>query len=82
MNELFDNCVRECDFLQYPHVFEEHVLAKIRGWVMDENDRFPGEAISVKHSLERKKASDAEMLKTYSVGLFSIGLARYVSDYC
>lgn len=70
--------VHECDYLQYMHVFEEHVLARFKDWVMDENDRFSGDAISVKHSLEGKIPSDSEMLKTYSVGLLSLGLARYV----
>ncbi|KAL9676092.1 hypothetical protein QQ045_004305 [Rhodiola kirilowii] len=59
----------------YPHVFEELVLTKIKGWIMDDNDRYSGESLNVKPNRERKMPSDSEMLKTYSVGLMAICLA-------
>uniref|UniRef100_A0A7N0U836 LisH domain-containing protein n=1 Tax=Kalanchoe fedtschenkoi TaxID=63787 RepID=A0A7N0U836_KALFE len=59
----------------YPHVFEEPVLAKIKGWVMDDNDRVSGETSNVKHDIDKKMPSDSEMLKTYSVGLMAMCLA-------
>lgn len=64
-------------WLQYPHVFDEPVLEKIKGWVMDDTTRFSGEDFNWKHDLGKREASDSEMLKTYSTGLLAICLARY-----
>lgn len=63
--------------MQYPHVFEENVLEKIKGWVMDENFKVSGEEGNWKQDLGKKKSSDSEMLKTYSTGLLAVSLAGY-----
>ncbi|KAL8536722.1 hypothetical protein ACS0TY_012053 [Phlomoides rotata] len=59
----------------YPHVFEDDVLAKIRGWVMEEIPRSSGDDRSWKHDTGKRKASDSEMLRTYSTGLLAICLS-------
>ncbi|KAG2691652.1 hypothetical protein I3760_08G017400 [Carya illinoinensis] len=55
----------------YPHVFEEAVLENIKNWVIDDTARFPGEH----HNCKSKKASNYEMLKSYSTGLLAVCLA-------
>lgn len=60
--------------MQYPHIFEEAVLENIKNWVIDDTVRFHSEH----HNCKSKKASDYEMLKSYSTGLLAVGLARYV----
>ncbi|GFP81592.1 ddb1- and cul4-associated factor homolog 1 [Phtheirospermum japonicum] len=59
----------------YPHVFEDAVLANIRGWVMDEIPRSSGEDHNWKHDTGKRKTSDSEMLRTYSTGLLAVCLA-------
>ncbi|KAF5461496.1 hypothetical protein F2P56_017587 [Juglans regia] len=54
----------------YPHVFEEAVLENIKNWVIDDTARFPGEH----HNCKSKKASNYEMLKSYSTGLLAVCL--------
>lgn len=64
-------------WIQYPHLFEENVLEKIKGWVMDENARVSGEECNWKHDMGKKNSSDSEMLKTYSTGLLAVSLTGY-----
>ncbi|KAL3613831.1 hypothetical protein CASFOL_041905 [Castilleja foliolosa] len=59
----------------YPHVFEDAVLANIRGWVMDEIPKSSGEDHNWKHDTGKRKTSDSEMLRTYSTGLLAVCLA-------
>ncbi|KAL3650987.1 hypothetical protein CASFOL_007390 [Castilleja foliolosa] len=59
----------------YPHVFEDAVLANIRGWVMDEIPKSSGEDHNWKHDKGKRKTSDSEMLRTYSTGLLAVCLA-------
>ncbi|KAL6533731.1 hypothetical protein OROHE_013564 [Orobanche hederae] len=59
----------------YPHVFEDDVLANIRGWVMEEIPRSSGEDRTWKHEIGKRKTSDSEMLRTYSTGLLAVCLA-------
>lgn len=61
--------------MQYPHVFEDDVLAKIRGWVMEEIPRSSGDDRSWKNDTGKRKTSDSEMLRTYSTGLLAICLS-------
>ncbi|KAL6501850.1 hypothetical protein OROGR_026983 [Orobanche gracilis] len=58
----------------YPHVFEDDVLANIRGWVMEEIPCSSGEDRTWKHEIGKKKTSDSEMLRTYSTGLLAVCL--------
>ncbi|KAK6137162.1 hypothetical protein DH2020_029087 [Rehmannia glutinosa] len=59
----------------YPHVFEDDVLANIRGWVMEEIPRSSGEDHNWKHDMGKRKTSDSDMLRTYSTGLLAVCLA-------
>ncbi|GLT85096.1 hypothetical protein SLE2022_032980 [Rubroshorea leprosula] len=59
----------------YPHVFEEPVVENIKAWVMDETAKFSSDDQKGKHEAGRKEASEAEMLKTYSIGLLAVCLA-------
>ncbi|KAK6158646.1 hypothetical protein DH2020_005960 [Rehmannia glutinosa] len=59
----------------YPHVFEDDVLANIRGWVMEEIPRSSGEEHNWKHDMGKRKTSDSDMLRTYSTGLLAVCLA-------
>ncbi|XP_071741700.1 DDB1- and CUL4-associated factor homolog 1 [Rutidosis leptorrhynchoides] len=59
----------------YPHVFEETVLDKIKGWVMDGSIRPSTEGNKGKNGSGLRQASDSEMLKTYSTGLLAVCLA-------
>ncbi|CAA0831916.1 DDB1- and CUL4-associated factor homolog 1 [Striga hermonthica] len=59
----------------YPHVFDDDVLANIRGWVMEEIPRSSSEDRNWKHDIGRRKASDSEMLRTYATGLLAVCLA-------
>ncbi|XP_010526286.1 PREDICTED: DDB1- and CUL4-associated factor homolog 1-like [Tarenaya hassleriana] len=52
----------------YPHVFDETVSENFKGWVMNEDVKFPGEDPG------RKEVSDSEMLKTYATGLLALSL--------
>lgn len=63
--------------IQYPHVFEEAVLEKIKDWVMDETSSSSVEYQNWKHDLGGKEVSDFEMLKTYATGLLAVCLAGY-----
>ncbi|KAI3468457.1 hypothetical protein Pfo_025120 [Paulownia fortunei] len=58
----------------YPHVFEDDVLANLRGWVMEEMPRSSGDDRIWKHDTGKRKASDSEMLRTYSTGLLAVCL--------
>ncbi|KAI3756159.1 hypothetical protein L1987_55975 [Smallanthus sonchifolius] len=58
----------------YPHVFEEAVLDKLKGWVMDGTVRSSAEDHKGKNGGVRQ-SSDSEMLKTYSTGLLAVCLA-------
>ncbi|KAL0312275.1 UNVERIFIED_CONTAM: DDB1- and CUL4-associated factor1 [Sesamum radiatum] len=62
----------------YPHVFEDDVLANIRGWVMEEIPRSSGDDRNWKHDTGKRKTIDSEMLRTYSTGLLAVCLARLV----
>ncbi|XP_042002559.1 DDB1- and CUL4-associated factor homolog 1-like [Salvia splendens] len=53
----------------YPHVFEDNVLANLRGWVMEEIPRSSGDDRQGK-----RKSSDFEMLQTYSTALLAVCL--------
>lgn len=66
------------DGIQYPHVFEETVLDKIKGWVMDGSIRSSTEDHKGKNGPGLRQSSDSEMLKTYSTGLLAVCLAGYV----
>ncbi|KAM1776862.1 hypothetical protein ACFX11_043606 [Malus domestica] len=59
----------------YPHVFEDAVLERIKDWVMDETSISSVEYQNWKHDLGGKEVSDFEMLKTYSTGLLAVCLA-------
>ncbi|GER39787.1 DDB1- and CUL4-associated factor homolog 1 [Striga asiatica] len=59
----------------YPHVFDDDVLANIRGWVMEEIPRSSGEDRNWKHDTGKRKASDSEMLRSYATGLLAVCLA-------
>nr|XP_043627546.1 DDB1- and CUL4-associated factor homolog 1 [Erigeron canadensis] len=59
----------------YPHVFEETVLAKIKGWVMDGATRSSTEDCKGMNGSGVRPSSDSEMLKTYSTGLLAVCLA-------
>ncbi|PIN09480.1 hypothetical protein CDL12_17941 [Handroanthus impetiginosus] len=59
----------------YPHVFEDDVLANLRSWVMEEIPRSSGDDRNWKHETGKRKASDPEMLRTYSTGLLAVCLA-------
>lgn len=63
--------------IQYPHVFEEDVLEKIKDWVMDETSSVSVEYQNWKHDLGGKEVSDFEMLKTFSTGLLAVCLTGY-----
>ncbi|EPS66892.1 hypothetical protein M569_07884, partial [Genlisea aurea] len=54
----------------YPHVFEDEVLAIIRGWVMEETPVLSGDG----HITSEQKTADSEMLWTYSTGLLAVCL--------
>ncbi|CAI9784731.1 unnamed protein product [Fraxinus pennsylvanica] len=58
----------------YPHVFEDDVVDKIKGWVMDETHRSSDDH-NRKHESGDRKTSDAEILCTYSTGLLAVCLA-------
>lgn len=73
-----------CWCLQYPHVFEEDVLANIKQWVIEEPSKATAEGGAGKsvRSTGRKtdKDSDAidrEMLRTYATGLLAVALGGY-----
>ncbi|KAL1552625.1 DDB1- and CUL4-associated factor 1-like [Salvia divinorum] len=59
----------------YPHVFEDKVLANLRGWVMEEIPRSSGDDRHWKHDTGKRKSSDFEMLQTYSTALLAVCLA-------
>ncbi|KAG8375300.1 hypothetical protein BUALT_Bualt10G0086000 [Buddleja alternifolia] len=59
----------------YPHIFEDEVLDNLRGWVMDELPRSSGDDRNWKHESGKRKASDSEMLRTYSTALLAVCLA-------
>ncbi|XP_057799163.1 DDB1- and CUL4-associated factor homolog 1 isoform X2 [Salvia miltiorrhiza] len=58
----------------YPHVFEDDVLANLRGWVMEEIPRSSGDDRHWKHDTGKRKSSDFEMLRTYSTALLAVCL--------
>lgn len=58
----------------YPHVFEDDVLANLRGWVMEEIPRSSGDDRYWKHDTGKRKTSDSEILRTYSTGLLAVCL--------
>ena len=53
--------------VQYPHDFEDDVLAKIKDWVIAETPSVPIEY--------QNWVSDYEMLKTYATGILAVCLA-------
>ncbi|KAK9077793.1 hypothetical protein SSX86_006131 [Deinandra increscens subsp. villosa] len=59
----------------YPHVFEEAVLDKLKGWVVEGPLRPSTEDHKGKNESGVRQASDSEMLKTYSTGLLAVCLA-------
>lgn len=64
--------------MQFPHVFEDDVLANMRAWVMEEIPRSSGDDRNWKHDTGKRKASDSEMLRAYSTGLLAVCLDWYV----
>lgn len=64
--------------MQYPHVFEDDVLANLRGWVMEEIPRSSGDDRHWKHDTGKRKTSDSEILRTYSTGLLAVCLTWYI----
>ena len=64
--------------MQYPHVFEDDVLANLRRWVMEDIPRSSGDDRHWKHVTVKRKSSDSEMLRTYSTALLAICLTRLV----
>ena len=60
--------------MQYPHVFEDNVLANLRGWVMEEIPRSSGDDRQGKHDTGKRNSSDFEMLQTYSTALLAVCL--------
>ncbi|KAK4389069.1 DDB1- and CUL4-associated factor1 [Sesamum angolense] len=69
------NVGRLGNLIRYPHVFEDDVLANIRGWVMEEIPRSSGDDRNWKHDTGKRKTMDSEMLRTYSTGLLAVCLA-------
>lgn len=61
--------------LQYPHVFEDDVLANLRGWVMEEIPRSSGDERHWKPDTGKKRTSDFEILRTYSTALLAVCLS-------
>ncbi|KAL3844348.1 hypothetical protein ACJIZ3_001751 [Penstemon smallii] len=59
----------------FPHVFDDDVLDKIRGWVMEETPRSAGDDRIWKHETGKRKLSDSELLRTYSTGLLAVCLS-------
>ncbi|KAJ4779581.1 DDB1-and CUL4-associated factor 1 [Rhynchospora pubera] len=58
----------------FPHVFEDAVLDNIKRWVMDDAATSGAKNESNWMHLGKDKPTDAELLRTYSVGLLAIAL--------
>ncbi|KAH6759645.1 DDB1-CUL4 associated factor 1 [Perilla frutescens var. frutescens] len=58
----------------YPHVFEDDVLANLRGWVMEDIPRSSSDERYWKHDTGKRKTSDFEILRTYSTALLAVCL--------
>jgi DDB1- and CUL4-associated factor 1 len=57
---------------QYPHAFDDPIVENIKNWVTeDAGARYLG----------RDKPTDADMLRTYAIGLLAMALCRYFSNY-
>lgn len=62
--------------MQYPHAFDDDVLANLRSWVMEEVP--PPDERYWKHDTGKRKTSDSEILRTYSTGLLAVCLTWYI----
>lgn len=58
----------------YPHVFEDSIIDNIKKWVM--KDPEASNECEWKY-LGKNKPTDAEMLRTYAIGLLAMALCRY-----
>lgn len=63
-------------FLQppYPHAFEETIVDNIKKWVTEDPEA--SNECEWKY-LGKNKPTDAEMLRTYAIGLLAMALCRY-----
>jgi hypothetical protein len=66
--------------VQYPHVFEEEVLANIKRWVIEDTLKdVAASRASRSKSTKDADAADREMLRTYATGLLAVALGGYES---
>jgi hypothetical protein len=70
--------------VQYPHIFEEEVLASIKNWVVEDSPKPAvegpnGMAIchSTRNCFTTSDAMDREILRTYATGLLAVALGGY-----
>ncbi len=70
--------------MQYPHIFEEEVLASIKNWVVEDSPKPAvegpnGMAIchSTRNCFTTSDAMDREILRTYATGLLAVALGGY-----
>lgn len=67
--------------MQYPHVFEEEVLASIKRWVVEDTPKdIANSRASRSKSTKDADAVDREILRTYSTGLLAVALGGYESS--
>lgn len=58
----------------YPHVFDEPIIENIKKWVTEDPEA--SNECEWKY-LGKNKPTDAEMLRTYAIGLLAMALCRY-----
>lgn len=59
---------------QYPHAFEDSIIENIKKWVTED---FEASSECEWKYLGINKPTDAEMLRTYAIGLLAMALCRY-----
>lgn len=64
---------------QYPHAFEDSIVENIKKWVTED---FETSSECEWKYLGRDKPTDAEMLRTYAIGLLAMALCRYCQCPC
>ncbi|XP_006653918.1 DDB1- and CUL4-associated factor homolog 1 [Oryza brachyantha] len=57
---------------QYPHAFEDAIIENIKKWVTE--DGGPSNECELKHLGRNNKPTDADMLRTYAIGLLAMAL--------
>ena len=62
---------------QYPHAFDDPIIENIKKWVTENAEASSNECEW--SYLGRDKPTDADMLRTYAIGLLAMALCRYLS---